>query len=84
MELKLLSSGKVSLKHGAVVSPSGEEQHHKQCSAPMAERRSSEAIQALVVQATRRNEEHTYFSMYTINTKSHDFYRVIWNKQANC
>ena len=30
MELKLLSSGKVSLKHGALVSPSGEEQHHTQ------------------------------------------------------
>ena len=38
MELKLLSSGKVPPKNGAVVSPSGEEQHHKQYSAPMAEK----------------------------------------------
>ena len=38
MELKLLSSGKIPLKNGAVISPSGEEQHHKQCSAPMAEK----------------------------------------------
>ena len=38
MELKLLSSGKVSLKHGTVVSPTGEEQHHKQCSARVVEK----------------------------------------------
>ena len=38
MVLKLLSSGKVPLKYGAVVSPSGEEKRHKQCSAPMAEK----------------------------------------------
>ena len=30
--------GKFPLKHEAVVSPSGEEQHHKQCLAPMAEK----------------------------------------------
>ena len=38
MELKLLSTGKVPLKYGAVVSPSGEEKHHKQCSAPIMEK----------------------------------------------
>ena len=38
MELKLLSSGKVPLKYGAVVSPSGEEKHHKPRSAPMVEK----------------------------------------------
>ena len=54
MELKLLSSGKVPIKYGAVVSPSGEEKHHKPCSAPMVEK----AIQWSYVRATRRNEEH--------------------------